>query len=511
MKQVATRHGILLDAIGRNWTMKLRNLVSICLVIVLCGSPRLALGETEYMAVFMEGKKVGHAVQSRVVEGGKVTTSEQVSITLTRANVPVTVEMTETSVETTGGEPLSFEAVQKLGALTMGVSGSVDNQGMVSVTNTSMGAEQKSKIEWPRGALMAEGLRLLTLKKGLKEGSQYSVKVFSPGSLQAVDAQVHIGPKRAVDLLGRVLTLTEVKTTLNVPDAGEIVSTSYVDEDMSALKSITPIAGMQLELVACTKEFALSDNDVLELVNKMFLASPEPLDDVGSAKSIGYLLKPVVGTEDLVIPSTDNQRIRKANGGNVILVVEPVAAPAGAKFPYKGTDSTILEALEPGRFLQSDDKQVISLAKRAVGNTKDAAEAVRRIEAFVAEYVENKNLSVGYASAAEVVASKQGDCSEFAVLTAAMCRAVGIPAQVAVGVAYVDEFAGQRGFGGHAWNQAYVGGKWVGLDAAFKGTGRGGYDAGHITLAVGNGEPIDFFNLAATLGKFTIEKVMVKK
>ena len=120
-------------------------------------------------------------------------------------------------------------------------------------------------------------------------------------------------------------------------------------------------------------------------------------------------------------------------------------------------------------------------------------------------------MSVGYASAAEVAISKQGDCSEFAVLTAAMCRAVGIPAQVVVGIAYVDDFAGFQGFGGHAWAQAYVGKEWIGLDASFKGAGLGGYDAGHIALASGNGEPADFFNLATTLGKFKIEKVTVSK
>jgi transglutaminase-like putative cysteine protease len=68
-----------------------------------------------------------------------------------------------------------------------------------------------------------------------------------------------------------------------------------------------------------------------------------------------------------------------------------------------------------------------------------------------------------------------------------------------------------RGFGGHAWTQVYIGDKWVGLDAAFKGTGRGGYDAGHIALAVGNGEPGDFLNLVTTLGRFEIAKVTVNK
>jgi hypothetical protein len=90
-----------------------------------------------------------------------------------------------------------------------------------------------------------------------------------------------------------------------------------------------------------------------------------------------------------------------------------------------------------------------------------------------------------------------------------MCRSLGIPARVVVGVAYVDDFMGRSGFGGHAWVEAYVGGKWIGIDPMFKSSGRGGYDAGHIALAWGNGEPAKFFNMATTLGRFKIEKIMV--
>jgi hypothetical protein len=398
-----------------------------------------------------------------------------------------------------------------LGAMAMKVTGRIDKQGQVTLITNSMGAEQKNTLQWPQGAVMAEGLRLLTLKKGLKEGTEYSVKIFSPGIMQAVDTKISIGPEQNVDLLGRVVPLREVTTTLIMPGAGEIVSTGYVDRDLKMQKSIMPIAGMQVEMVACAKEFALGQNDVLELIDKMFLKSPESLSNLASIKSITYDLSPVKEESDFVIPSNDNQKARRLNSGKVILKVEPVAAPKGVKFPYKGKDKAILEALEPTRFLQSDNEQVIALARRAVGGTKDAAEAAKKIEAFVADYIENRSLSVGYASAAEVAASRQGDCSEFAVLTAAMCRAVGIPAQVVAGVAYVDDFLGNRGFGGHAWAQAYIGGKWVGLDASFKGAGRGGYDAGHIALAAGNGEPGDLFNLAPTLGQFKIDKVTIEK
>jgi hypothetical protein len=358
---------------------------------------------------------------------------------------------------------------------------------------------------------MAEGLRLLNLSKGLKEGSTYTANIFSPGIMQALEAQISIGSKQNVDLLGRVVSLTEVTTTLNIPGAGEIASKTYVDENLRALKNVMPVAGLHVEMVACAKEFALGENDVLELVDKMFVRSPEPLRNLGSVKSITYDLIPTGDVSNLTIPSNDNQKAQQLSDGKVVVTVEPVSAPSGATFPYTGSDETILEATKPTRFLQSDRKEIIDLARGAVGGTKDAAEAIKKIEAFVGSYIKNTSLSVGYATAAEVAASKQGDCSEFAVLTAAMCRAVGIPAQVVVGVAYVEDFAGHQGFGGHAWNQAYVGGKWVGLDAAFKSTGRGGYDAGHIALAAGGGEPGDFLNMASTLGQFKIEKVKVDR
>jgi hypothetical protein len=485
--------------------------VIACLISATLAGSKPESDETEYLAVFMEGKKVGYAVESRAVSGDKVTSTEQVVITISRGGISMTIEMTEISIETASGEPLGFEVIQKLGAMVMKMAAQVDKQGNVSLTTTSMGAEQKSTLQWPQGAVMSEGLRLLTLKKGLKEGTQYTVKIFSPGMMQAVDAQISIGPEQNVDLLGRVVALREVKTTLVMPGAGEVVSTAYVDQDLQMQKSIMPIAGIQVEMVACPKEFALGQNDVLELIDKMFLASPEPLNSLASAKSITYLLSPVKEASDFTIPSNDNQKAQRLDDGIIILKVEPVNAPSGVKFPYRGKDAAILEATEPTRYLQSDNKQIIDLARRAVGGTRDAAEAARKIEAFVAEYIENRSLSVGYASAAEVAVSRQGDCSEFAVLTAAMCRAVGIPAQVVAGVAYVDDFMGNRGFGGHAWTQAYIGGKWVGLDASFKGAGRGGYDAGHIALAVGNGEPADLFNMAPTLGQFKIDKVFIDK
>ena len=152
-----------------------------------------------------------------------------------------------------------------------------------------------------------------------------------------------------------------------------------------------------------------------------------------------------------------------------------------------------------GDFFKYD---VSSCPKQATKGIKDTAKAAQAIEKFVGEYISEKNLSVGYASASEVAVSKQGDCSEHAVLTAAMCRAVGIPARIVVGLVYVEEFGHRKNiFGGHAWNQVYIDGKWIGIDATR------GFGAGHIELATGAGEPSDFFSMINTLGYFKIVEI----
>jgi len=265
--------------------------------------------------------------------------------------------------------------------------------------------------------------------------------------------------------------------------------------------------GMNLELIACDKAFALSENDVVDFLEKLLIPSPVALTDLGSTESITYRLAPT-GGKALSIPATDNQTIQITKDGKVIVTVRPVRVPAGAKFPYKGSDEKALEALRPTQYLQSDDNQIIALARQAVGETKDTAEAARKIENFVSGYITEKNLSVGYASAAEVAASRQGDCTEHAVLTAAICRAAGIPARVVSGIVYIDEFAGRKDvFGGHAWAEAYVGGKWIGLDAT---RAPDGFGPGHITMAMGSGDPTDFFAMANTLGYFKIEDITSK-
>ena len=482
--------------------MKIRILLSIILLFVTAGGICCGADETEYYALLMSGKKIGYTVHVRQVADGRVTTTEKVKMTIARAGLSMTIMTLEATVETLDGKPIGFESIQQLSGTTQTVNGTFDNKGKVHITTSAMGMTRQNTVDVPAGAIMSEGIRLLQLKKGLKQGTIYKATIFSPSLQAAVGAVVSVGPTANVDLFGRVVPLTTVEVTMQTP-AGAIGTTSYVDNQMRALKTKMPAMGMDLEMVACDKTFALSENDVVDFLGGMLLKSPVPINQIVPKSSATYFLRPTRDIK-LHIPSTDSQIAATPAGGMMVVTVAPAKA-AGGEFPYKGTDAKLLEALKSTTYVQSDNEEIIALARKATAGAKTAAEAAKRIEAFVDDYIAEKSLSVGYASAVEVARSKQGDCSEHAVLTAAMCRASGIPARVVTGFVGVESIMDKSNvFGAHAWTESYVSGKWIGLDAT---RSKLPFGPTYIALAVGSGDPKDFFAMATTLGNFKIEKV----
>jgi hypothetical protein len=486
--------------------MKTRNLF-LALVCSLSLAATAAVAETkvEYMALFIGAKKMGYVRNVREAADKLVTTTQETVFSINRMGMLMTVKVVETAVETAEGKALAFKSVQDMGFMSQTVEGKVDPNGTVHVTTIGAGQKKTSTKAWPEGALLSEGMRLLSVKQGLKEGTKYSAKAYMASMLCTVDADVTIGAMKDVDLLGRTVRLTEAKTILTAP-TGKIESTGYMDENADAQKVVTPMMGMQMEMVACSKEVALSPSDPLDFFDKVLASSPTPLEGVGTARSITYRISPVAKKADLSFVNSPSQQSERDKDGNSVVTVSPVKIPRGDKFPYKGTDADALKALKPTRFLECDANEVRALATKAIGKAADVAEAATNVETFVGRYINKKDLSVGYASALETVRSRQGDCTEHAVLAAAMCRAAGIPAQVVTGLAYVKKLGTRSDvFAPHAWFRVLVGGKWIDYDAALKA-----YDAGHIALSAGDGDPSDFFGVVGTLGNIKIVEVTVK-
>jgi hypothetical protein len=459
--------------------------------------------KSRWFAVFLQGKKVGYEQDTRTVGGGKVETRQAMHIEMKRGDTPWTLETFSDCEETADGKPLAFRTgTSESGGASSRVEGVLTGDGSIKLVATSAGRNRASTAEWPEGALLAEGARLLAHSKGIQAGTTYRFRAFAPELLRDLECEVAVGATADIDILGRKMPLTEVNQTLR----GEGVTIriqSWVDKDLEEKKLRTSMMGMDLELVHCPRALALSPNASISF-SDYFVASPRKLTPAERAGVVQYTLDFKQGQSGIAVPETDEQkRLPPGATNQVVLWVERVPMPQGVAMPYAGKNPAALAALRSSAHVQSDAPELVALAREAVGDAKDGALAAQRIEAFVRRYIRRKDLSVGYGTALEVAKNREGDCSEHAVLAAALCQASGIPARVAFGVAYSDAFAGKSNvFIPHAWTQAYLDGKWISLDASL-----GAFDAGHVTLGVGSGEPEGMVTLINTFGCFSISRI----
>ncbi|MEI6592436.1 MAG: transglutaminase-like domain-containing protein [Holophagaceae bacterium] len=89
-------------------------------------------------------------------------------------------------------------------------------------------------------------------------------------------------------------------------------------------------------------------------------------------------------------------------------------------------------------------------------------ELARRVNAFVFDWIADKDFSVGFASALEVCHQPRGDCSEHGVLAVALLRRLGVPARGVTGWVALDQVLGL-----HFWVEVRLQDRWVPIDPTF--------------------------------------------
>lgn len=93
---------------------------------------------------------------------------------------------------------------------------------------------------------------------------------------------------------------------------------------------------------------------------------------------------------------------------------------------------------------------------------------IDEIVTYVYEHIGNKSYSRGFDLASQVAESGEGDCTEHAVLLAALARANGYAARVIIGVLLLDNAVESLAFG-HAWTEIHGGSAWQVKDATMPG------------------------------------------
>ncbi len=469
-----------------------------------------------WYVVEVSGQRAGHAWTRQSTEpDGSIRTRSTMKMEIRRGSVSIPISMESTWRESAAGKPLSLESTSALGAMPIGKTVAFTDDGLA--ITTKIGAQKtEAKQPAPEGEWLTPAAAERRLAERLKVGDKTitlrTLEDEPGGALSVVTSTRTLVDKTTVEVFGR--TVPALKWTVTIDRYPGIESTEFTDDQGHTLRSETNMGGLKMVQMLADKDLSLRPIDAPELLVSTLVTPDKPVPD--SATRVTYVLSvPKGAMPDL--PSTGAQKIERLDARRIRVTVlkeglTNAPAPVGAD---SGTDPSYL-ASSP--MINAADPAIVNLAKgEALDKLPPGAsdfDKAKRLRAFVQKFIDEKSLSVGFASASEVARTRTGDCSEHGMLLAALLRASGIPARVVSGLIFADEFQGKKGiFGYHMWAQAWLasekGGtpRWVDLD----GTLRRGtvFGAGHIALGVSSmsdAQPQNFMvTLAPLLGRLKIE------
>jgi len=432
-----------------------------------------------YFSVYLGPTKCGWARYEFVRQGDTIVTRNDLLLKIARADTTFTLTHRAETQETLDGKPLRFYSKADLGGIETVHRGTVAD-GQVAMTISQAGQSAEHKFALPDDALMWWGQHLLGERMGLKPGVSFSMTIFDPelGPSQFITARIDVvGPVKS-EVFGREVEGTRVLTSFDKPLP--IQAASILDADGYEVITEVPIGPMKLTLVGEPREKALAGIGASELFLE-FLIRPERPIALPEQGPVRYRITyEGDNTEPFDLIETAMQRVVKREKDQIILEVSPGGTP-------KKSATTTQPASPEPRYtrdsldLNLEDPLLVRLASENIDQDGSDLEKARKLCQFVSGYITTKDLSTGYAPAAQVAKTRQGDCTEHSLLLAALGRIVGIPTRGVNGLAYVAHEGTTGAFIGHMWTQFFIDGQWVDLDPAL---GQLEPDQGNIALTV---------------------------
>lgn len=460
---------------------------------------RPAAPRETWESIHIQGVKIGYIHQrSEVVDDGQQPlqrTSSKTQMTLQRGGDTAVLDLETVSFDTLDGRLVRFESTENQ-AGNRRVQGEADASG-IDLSIHTLDKVEKQRIEWagePPGGFWVETQSLRD--KPLQPGETRRLRKLEPYFYQLAEVTLAAQEYEEVDLpTGKARLLRVEYTNSLVPDN----SIMWIDSDGEVLRTELPY-GQTVYRTSKESALAAPDEPAPDLAVTSLVpvdgALPRPQETVQARYRIS--VQGLDPTE--LFPGGATQQVRALGNNTAELVVTAVDPATAGNEPEPAE-----EFREANAILQSDAARIQELAQTAVGDATEPAEVAVRLERWVYEHLSQKNMKVAFVTAADVAEQLEGDCTEHAVLLAAMARAVGLPSRVVVGLIAVQD---GRAFGFHAWTEVYVHGKWLPLDGTL---GRGRVGAGHIKLGDSSMRGADALSLllpvARVLNRVRIEVV----
>ncbi|MEM1027141.1 MAG: transglutaminase-like domain-containing protein [Planctomycetota bacterium] len=488
--------------------------------------------ETWYV-VLLGDQRAGHVHQQTTTDNDRITTEMSMRVRVGRGDAVIEVSSDTTFVETVGGQAISAESSLGIGG--MGGKPIVTAMRFVAdtvhITTTQGDRVEASQRPTPKIDWLPPAAAVRYVQEQLREGQdQITVTTLDPsmGPEPFTMTMTVLGQER-VEVFGReVEAIVWDVVTSNLPG---IAMREYVDASGQALKStVSLMPGMEMTVVSADRDLALSELEPPEIMASTLIRPSEGSAEFKNSRSTKEALYALRLPEGANLPITGAQKLEEAAAqvgpgerevfvrvrsevrSTIAELTEGVRSqPDLADMPgdpAPASEDELQDMTAAAAMVDYESLPVSQLRtefEEAFGDPDLAQRAVlaEKLRRFVFDAIDTKDLSVGFANATETAATRRGDCTEHAVLLAALLRSHGIPSRGVAGLVYVDEFLGQEGvFGFHMWTQAWLDPdgsegpakpRWIDLDAAIDRERP--FDATHIALA------IDDLNAASPLNQ----------
>ncbi|MFK7740304.1 MAG: transglutaminase family protein [Planctomycetota bacterium] len=481
---------------------------SLAPMLIGQGATKPVVLEDLWYVMRMQGGEVGYLHSRSVQSGDRIETVITTEMKIKRLGSTVEVESRSASVERSDDGKLIEVSMSSKMSNQDSESRATFGDGMAKIVTKLMGREREREIEVDDGVIGPWRLSRMLVGEDLQPGRKAEAVTFAAELDGIVGMDILVVGEEEVTVLGEKVTLVKTESRM---EKMPFTTTSWLRRDGTVVRTMVPMAGIKMEQDLATRQQALAAVGKSELSPDVFQATmivakrSVPFARTASAATVAVRSKES-GRPVQIVESNGQRVVSRGDDGVVTMRLERRVPPTG----HAGRRPLALAAanaagvggsLAASTMLQSDEPEIRELAQQAVGDERDAWAAAQKIESWVFEHITNKNFGVGMASALEVCRDREGDCSEHAMLLAAMCRAVGIPARVAMGVVYLGGI-----WGGHAWNEVYVDGQWYPLDATM---GYGSADPLRlqmVSMSLQEGSMAEeFMQLMAAFGRLDIE------
>ena len=357
-------------------------------------------------------------------------------LTIVRFGQKTEQDLALSSIETPEGQLLEFKTEVSFGPTPLVVTGRVEGEVMVLETSTE-GRRQTGQIPWSRDILGFRAMEQSLEQKPMKPGETRQFKMLMPIVNQVADVALIARDQEETSVLGVKTRLLRIDSSAKLADGNNLDSTMWTDAAGRTIK--TRMESMQQESFRTTKELAMADEPAgatFDLGSDVLVKPDKPLRHPHAAQQIRYRVESAAGDPAKVFASGPTQTIRSLDPHAAEITVTSLR-PADLPADAKAGPNVDKEYTESNSVLQTDDPRIKSLAAKAKGNATQPRDIALALERYVSKAMTKKNFTQAFATAAEVADSREGDCTEHAVLLAALLRACGIPSRVAIGLVYV--------------------------------------------------------------------------